>query len=81
MNQAHVTKIAGELALDEGQISAVAQLIEDGATVPFISRYRKEATGSLDEIAVTAIRDRLVQLQNWMPDGKPLSNLWSSTGI
>jgi uncharacterized protein len=39
------------------------QLLEDGATVPFIARYRKEATGSLDEVAVSAIRDRLTQLQ------------------
>ena len=62
MNQAHVTKIAGELALKDQQVVAVAALLEDGATVPFISRYRKEATGSLDEIAVTAIRDRLTQL-------------------
>ena len=35
-----------------------------GATVPFISRYRKELTGSLDEVAVTAIRDRLTQLHD-----------------
>ena len=62
MNQVHVAKIAGELALEDKQIIAVAQLLEDGATVPFISRYRKEATGSLDEVAVTAIRDRLTQL-------------------
>ena len=62
MNQTHVTKIAGELSLEDKQIIAVAQLLEDGATVPFISRYRKEATGSLDEVAVTVIRDRLTQL-------------------
>jgi uncharacterized protein len=42
---------------------ATALLLEDGATVPFISRYRKEATGSLDEVAITAIRDRLDQLK------------------
>ena len=42
--------------------SAVAKLIDEGATVPFISRYRKEATGSLDEVAVAAIRDRLTEL-------------------
>src|ERR1700674_5817350 len=37
-------------------------LLAQGATVPFIARYRKEATGSLDEVAITAIRDRLVGL-------------------
>ncbi len=41
---------------------SAAVLIEEGATVPFISRYRKEATGSLDEVAVAEIRDRLEQL-------------------
>ena len=44
-------------------MSATAELLEGGATVPFIARYRKEVTGSLDEVAVTAIRDRLSQLK------------------
>lgn len=39
-----------------------ALLLEEGATVPFIARYRKEATGTLDEVAITSIRDRLSQL-------------------
>jgi uncharacterized protein len=45
-------------------VAATAGLLEEGSTVPFISRYRKEATGSLDEVAVTAIRDRLGQLKD-----------------
>ncbi len=45
-------------------MAATAGLLEEGSTVPFISRYRKEATGSLDEVAVTAIRDRLGQLKD-----------------
>ncbi len=44
------------------QVRATASLLADGATVPFVARYRKEATGSLDEVAVGAIRDRLAQL-------------------
>ena len=40
----------------------MATLVEDGATVPFIARYRKEATGSLDEVAIAAIRDRMHDL-------------------
>ncbi|MHC4326129.1 MAG: Tex-like N-terminal domain-containing protein, partial [Planctomycetota bacterium] len=59
----HVTKIASELALRTQQVEATAELLEGGATIPFIARYRKEATGSLDEVAVTAIRDRLNQLK------------------
>ena len=63
MNEAHVGKIARELSLRPRQVSATAELLADGASVPFIARYRKEATDSLDEVAVTAIRDRLTQLE------------------
>jgi protein Tex len=58
----HIAKITGELGLTEKQVSATAALLEEGATVPFIARYRKEATGTLDEVEITAIRDRLLQL-------------------
>ena len=53
---------AGELGISLGQVRATAGLFDEGATVPFIARYRKEATGSLDEVAILAIRDRLKQL-------------------
>ena len=43
-------------------VAAVASLLADGATVPFIARYRKEATGSMDEVSVMTVRDRLEQL-------------------
>jgi uncharacterized protein len=64
LNQAHIARIASDLSLRPGQVAAPAGLLEEGSTVPFISRYRKEATGSLDEVAVTAIRDRLGQLKD-----------------
>jgi len=62
LNQNHVTQIASELSLRPQQVLAATELLEGGATVPFIARYRKEATGSLDEVAITAIRTRLSQL-------------------
>jgi protein Tex len=55
--------ISGELNLRDWQVQAVAALLDEGATVPFIARYRKEVTGSLDEVAITAIRDRLDKLR------------------
>jgi len=58
----HETLIAHELNLRSEQVRATAELLEGGATMPFIARYRKEVTGSLDEVAITAIRDRLGQL-------------------
>lgn len=56
-------KIAHELNITPAQVQATARLLEEAATVPFIARYRKEVTGSLDEVAITAIRDRLVKLE------------------
>jgi len=62
MNEVYITKIAGELNIQPRQVISTAKLLAEGATVPFISRYRKEATGSLDEVAVTTIRERLLSL-------------------
>ena len=62
MNSNHITKVARELNLRPGQVQSTAELLEQDATVPFISRYRKEVTGSLDEVEITTIRDRLGQL-------------------
>lgn len=58
----HYQIIARELGIQREQVTATATLFSAGATVPFIARYRKEATGSLDEVQITAIRDRLSQL-------------------
>ena len=63
LNLDHLIKVATELAITIKQVEATAVLLNDGATVPFISRYRKEATGSLDEVQIAAIRDRLEQLR------------------
>ena len=54
--------IAREMGLRVSQVEAVASLLDEDATIPFIARYRKDATGSLDEVAVATIRDRLDQL-------------------
>ena len=58
----HVLRLSAELSLKVHQVAATAQLLSEGATVPFIARYRKEVTGELDEVVVTTIRDRLEQL-------------------
>lgn len=64
MDTAHVNKIADRLNLRTAQVQAAGDLLQEGATVPFIARYRKEATGSLDEVAITDIRDLLRQLED-----------------
>ncbi len=63
MLEKHVLKITHELKLQPRQVAATAVLLEEGATVPFIARYRKEKTGELDEVQIMAIRDRLEQLE------------------
>ena len=63
MNETHISNITDELSLNISQVRAVSELLEEGATIPFIARYRKEVTGSLDEVVVTAIRDRLTRLE------------------
>ncbi len=59
----HIVQIAAELGVRVKQVEATAQLLDEGATVPFISRYRKEVTGTLDELQVAGVRDRLSQLR------------------
>lgn len=56
-------KIAAELQVRPEQVKATIGLLDEGGTVPFISRYRKEVTGTLDEVQVAAIRDRVLQLR------------------
>ena len=58
-----VSKIASEMKLRSAQVGSTVALLDEGATVPFIARYRKEATGTLDEVEVTSIRDRIAQLR------------------
>ncbi|MFR9533212.1 MAG: Tex family protein [Rikenellaceae bacterium] len=53
--------ISKELSLTEQSVSNTIKLLEDGATIPFISRYRKEATGALDELQVGAIKELLTK--------------------
>ncbi len=57
MNPVHISTIATTLNLNHQNVEATTRLLNEGATVPFIARYRKEVTGSLDEVQVTTIRD------------------------
>jgi len=63
MIEKHLARIVSELKLQPRQVAATAVLLEEGATVPFIARYRKEKTGELDEVQITSIRDRIEQLE------------------
>ncbi|RLD79385.1 MAG: RNA-binding transcriptional accessory protein [Bacteroidetes bacterium] len=63
MLEKYFEKIAKEISVRAGQVANTAELLKGGATVPFIARYRKEYTDSLDEEAIMHIRDRMEQLE------------------
>ncbi|MDZ4270422.1 MAG: Tex-like N-terminal domain-containing protein, partial [Mycobacterium sp.] len=56
-------RLAEELAVGEGQVAAAVRMLDEGATVPFIARYRKEATGSLDDGQLRTLEERLGYLR------------------
>ena len=56
--------IAGRLGLRERQVEGTLTLLDDGATIPFIARYRKERTGSLDEVQIAAISEQYDRLKD-----------------
>ena len=69
--------IARELDLRSAQVQAVIDLLNDGATVPFISRYRKEATGAMDEVAVRNIE----VLNKYYVDLEKRIHIWGIRGL
>src|SRR4051794_13018065 len=58
----HAKIIAGELKLDPGQVERTLGLFAEGATMPFVARYRKEVTGNLDEVQLSTIQERAAYL-------------------
>ncbi|PLT33553.1 Tex family protein [Bacillus sp. V5-8f] len=62
--QSLINVVAGELSFKRSQVQNVINLLQDGSTVPFIARYRKELTGSLDEVQIRSIMERWNYLEN-----------------
>ena len=56
MKNIYIKAVADRLQVKDWQVENCAKLFEEGATIPFVSRYRKERTGGLDEVAVAEIR-------------------------
>ena len=59
-----IATIAEELGVKKSQVEAAVGLIDEGNTIPFIARYRKEATGTLDDEQLRKLYERLVYLRN-----------------
>jgi uncharacterized protein len=64
MKEILIEQISNSLSINRKQVAATAELLEGGSTIPFISRYRKEATGSLDEMQVADIDSEIKRLNN-----------------
>ena len=72
MNEIVINELATELNIKKEQIKAVLQLLSEGSTIPFIARYRKEATGALDENQIEKINEKYTYYNNLMERKKQL---------
>ncbi len=81
MLESYYQTIALELGIAPRQVNAVGTLLEEGSTMPFIARYRKEVTGSLDEVAISAIRDRLKDLEQLDARKESIINSLTGQGV
>jgi protein Tex len=63
MSNTQIKRMAFQLSLGEREVQATVELLDSGASLPFIARYRKEATGNLDEVAIGRIRDLLFRFR------------------
>ncbi len=69
-----IQMITKELNVEKWQVEAAVKLIDEGCTIPFISRYRKEATGSLNDEQLRTLHERLTYLRNL--EDKKESGTW-----
>jgi uncharacterized protein len=81
MNESIAKRISTEMKIALPAVEATLALLEEGGTVPFIARYRKEATGGLDEENIAAVRDRREQLEELGARKKAISKSLSERGL
>jgi uncharacterized protein len=81
MNEVIINELALELNIRKGQIEAVLKLLEEGSTIPFIARYRKEATGALDENQIAKIEEKYKYYTNLMERKETVIKLIDEKGM
>lgn len=81
MNDLIIEELVNELAIRREQIVATLKLLEEGATIPFIARYRKEVTGALDENQIKAIGDKYAYYQNLLDRKEAVIRLIDEKGL
>ena len=75
-----VKTLAQEFGIKEEQVTATVALIDEGNTIPFISRYRKEVTGELDDATLRDLNDRLQYLRNFDERRATVENIINEQG-
>ena len=81
MNEIVINELAAELNIKKEQIKAVLQLLSEGSTIPFIARYRKEATGALDENQIEKINEKYTYYNNLMERKETVIRLIDEKGM
>ena len=81
MNEIVIEELSSELNIKINQIKAVLTLLEEGSTIPFIARYRKEATGALDENQITKIEEKYRYYNNLMERKETVIRLIEEKGM
>jgi uncharacterized protein len=76
-----LTRLAKELSIRQSQVDSTVKLIDEGNTIPFIARYRKEVTGGLDDQVLRELYDRLVYLRNLEDRREEVRRLIESQGM
>ncbi len=81
MSDPEIKKLARQLSFGEREVQATVELLDSGASLPFIARYRKEATGNLDEVAIARIRDLLLRNRQLEERRKSILNSLSKRNL
>ncbi|WP_312459449.1 Tex-like N-terminal domain-containing protein, partial [Proteiniclasticum sp.] len=75
-----IEKIARELSIRKDQVEGTVKLLDEGATIPFIARYRKEATGSLEDHMIRSVSERLEYLRGLLQKKEDIKRLLTEQG-
>ena len=81
MNETIIDELEKELSIDKKRINAVLKLLEEGATIPFIARYRKDATGALDEESIRLIEEKYQYQVNLLKRKEDVERLIDEKGL
>ena len=77
----YTARLSGEFHLNPAHVGAVIKLLDEGNTVPFIARYRKELTGAMDDQVIREVSDRLEYMRNMDKRREEIENSLQNLGV